>query len=238
METVTSSCTLDNELTKIAKNKIKLDKTSSWESSDTKRDQVSKNIINNAITMHDIMLHNVMFKQFELTYPFIRNIESNENNENEFVTCRIVGKRKTLSDFNKYVESKCGGLDKVDHEIDRLMDNSITAHFQLQQQPATTTIVFNGRTELKPLVVKRLAKIGDEINKRDSPMLKLNELEQIIRVALNNPDVRTAKNYLECLKEYAKRTNGVYAVYEYAYNLKGFKDAISKLLEKQGELYQ
>lgn len=233
MESVSLVDMLDNELGRISKRKTRLDNTSKFDPHTTKLDQVCNNLVNNAVTINDGILDDIACKKSEITIPYLKDINSDENNENDFIECRIFDKRKTFTDFNEYVKSKYGYVNQGIQELSRLMMDAVAAQPQLQQQ-ATTTITFNGKTKLATLVVKRFAKISKEIEKHQSHMFRSDELKKIISDALDKPDERTIRAYLESLKNYAKRNQGMYASYEYLYNMHGFKDTVSRLREQRG----
>lgn len=233
MESVSLVDMLDNKLERISKHKTKLDNTKEFDPYTTKLDQVYSNLVSNATTINNRVLDSVVAEKLDIDSPPLININSNENDEENIIPCRVFGKKKIFAEFNEYVKSKYGDVRLGYQELSRLMMDAIDSHSQKQQ---TTTITFKGKTKLRTFVLKQFARISKEIDNNSSHMFKSDELKKIIYDALDKPDTRTIKAYLESLKNYAKRNKGMCASYEYLYNMHGFKDTVSRLLEERGLL--
>lgn len=234
MSTISLYNELDLELTKAFNQNIKLDNTNSWESIKTKQDQVYNNIINNAIRIEDDALDEFIEKQLEQRIPFIWNVDSNSNNENEPIVCRIICRRKEFADFSRYVHSKYGESFYANKELADIISQIASDYFAKQQSATMIKIVFKGREQIPPFVLKRLSKIANEIDNHNSVMFSDFELNQIIKNVLDNPDKRTARDYLACLIDYAKQNGGNrMTMFEAFYNMRGFRVAVSKLLQAE-----
>lgn len=223
---------LSVDVKEIFNQKIKLDNTSNYDSIQDKNKQVCNNLIKNANSIYENIINNIIDEQIDKQIPYINSIESNEYNENEAVLCRILLRRKTIDDFNRYIISEFGenrfaykGLMDV---INKFTEN----YFQKQQQATTINIIFKGRKP-KLFVLKRLTKIAEELDIETSVMFTQRRLKEIINIILEDPDPRTAKDYLRCLTDFSKYNAGTSIVYEAIHNMRGFSIAVSKLLEEK-----
>ena len=234
MESVSSVNLLDNKLKIISKHETRLNNTSKFDPYTTKLDQVHSNLVSNATAINNRVLDSIVAEKSDIDIPPLVNIYSTENDEETVMSCRVVGKRKIFAEFNEYVKSKCGDVRLGYQELSRLMMDAMGSYYQKQQQ--ATTITFKGKTKLRTFVLKQFARISKEIDNNSSHLFKSHELKKIIYDALDKPDDRTVRAYLESLKNYAKYNKGMYASYEYLYNMRGFKDTVSRLLEERGLL--
>jgi len=137
----------------ILNQKIKLDNTNSYDSIDTKREQVCNNIINNSRVLYSNIINNKLEEEFENRFHSIEYIECNVNNENERITFKAITTRKTITDYSRYVISKCGDLVYANLELGDILSNITKDYFE-KQQTTTKTINFNGRKP-KTFVLKR-----------------------------------------------------------------------------------
>ena len=210
--------------------KIKLDNTNSFDSIKEKNDQVCDNIINNSWVLYNNIINNKINEEIDNRFHSIENIECNEYNENELVTHKMKTSRKTLVNFREYVISKCGN-NIVNLELNNVMDKTVQKYFEKQQQGTTKNIVFNGRAP-KTFVLKRLKRIGIELDSQEGVIFSDRRLNEIIMIILENPDKRTREAYHQCLKDFAKQNGRAIAGFdEMRYNLQGFSDAVKKIME-------
>ena len=217
----------------ILNQKIKLDNTNSFDSIDTKREQVGNNIINNSRVLYNNIINNKIEEEFENRFHPIENIECNVSNENELVMHKVMLNRKTITDFSKYVIAKCDNIIDVNKELGEILNNVTRSYFEKQQQATTKTINFNGRKP-RTFVLKRLEIIAVMIDSYDSVIFTKNELNQIISDGLDNPDERTSKEYYKCMIEYAKQQGGVImGMYEMRFNMRGFSDTVKGIMNEK-----
>lgn len=209
--------------------KIILNNTNSYESIETKKNQVFNNIINNAWVLYNNIINNKIDEEIDNRFHPIEDIECNIHNENENIMFKTILDRKTITDFSKYVSTKCGDVTYADTELSEILNNITRDYFEKQQQTTTKTINFKGHKP-RTYVLKRLECIGMMIDSYDSVVFKKHELNQIISDILNIPDERTSKAYYDCIIDYAKQNNGVIAgMYEMRYNMRGFSDTVKRL---------
>lgn len=211
----------------ILNQKIKLDNTNSYDSIDTKKKQVCNNIINNSRVLYSNIINNKIEEEIDNRVPSLEDIECNVNNENERITFKAITTRKTITDYSKYVISKCGELRYANLELGDILDNITRDYFE-KQQTTTKTINFNGRKP-RTYVLKRLEMMALMIDSNKSVIFTANELNRIILDVLGNPDQRTITTYYECLVDYAKQNGGIGGMFVIRFNMRGFLETVRSL---------
>jgi hypothetical protein len=214
--------------------KVKLDQTHSYDSKESKRKQVKNNLINNSRVLYNRIMNYNINKEIENRFQSIDNVECNEYNENEEVIIKIIVNRKALSNYKKYVISKCDNIVDINTELSNTLNETSKNYFEKQQQATTKTIRFNNKIP-RTFVLKRLERIGIMLSSYDSVIFTNNELKQIINDVLDNPDDRTIAPYYECLIDYAKENNGVQGgLFEIKFNMRGFLEVVKFTKEQKG----
>ena len=219
------------DIENMLKEKTILKKTNSYDSIETKREQVGNNIIDNAWVLYNKIINNRINDEIEKTIPSINNIECNEYNENELVNVQFTIKRKTILDLREHYFDQINNLDLINSEIDVILRDFVKEVID-KQQSTTVFLKFNGR---KPntLVLKKLEIIGIILTSEQGVLIQKSKLRQIIEDTFN-PDPRTIENYMQCLMDFGvqngKPVNESY--YEIRFNMRGFLETVRRYLNE------
>jgi hypothetical protein len=213
-----------------SKHESKLSNTNSNDSNEIKNKQIVDNLINNSRVLYNSLINNKEYNTFENDFYYIHEIEYNAYNENEYVTCKLFMKRKTINDFNNYIISKNGDKRLASLELDNVIDEIVKDYLEKQQQTTTMILEFNGRIPNK-FILKRLKKIAIEVEDEGSVIFSDKRIKQIIKMTLNPVD-RTLQNYIDSLVNFSKQNGKPIMGFDFKkYNLRGFSDTVDRLLE-------
>ena len=227
-----SSLLLFVDVKEILHHKVELKDTKSYDSIEGKKEQVGNNIIKNSWVLYNNIINNKINEEIDNRVPSLENIECNENNEKELVTCKVISDRKTITYFSKYVIEKCGDIVYVNKELGNVLNDICEGYFK-KQQTTTKTINFNGRTP-KTFVLKRLELMGAMMEGYESVVFTERELKQIISDVLDKPDVRTSKAYYDCFIDYSKQIGGVKGgMFVVRFNMRGFADTVRAIMARK-----
>lgn len=128
----------------------------------------------------------------------------------------------------KYGENHPSVSGYIYHKIQKI--NEEFQEFQLQQH--TASLSFDGKKPRKDVLLK-LLKIADEVRTYpDADILKRWHVEKIIRTALDKPDDRTVKKYLDCLQNYVKAKTGREVYFNTDYKLFDLKTTVLEMLKE------
>ena len=213
------------------KEKTILKKTNSYDSIETKREQVGNNIIDNAWVLYNKIINNRINDEIEKRIPSINYIECNEYNENELVNVQFTIKRKTILDLREHYFDQINNLDLINSEIDVILRDFVKEVID-KQQSTTVFLKFNGRKPNK-LVLKKLEIIGIILTSEQGVLIQKSKLRQIIEDTFN-PDPRTIENYMQCLMDFGvqngKQVNESY--FEILFNMRGFLETVRRYLNE------
>jgi len=219
------------DIENMLKEKTILKKTNSYDSIETKREQVGNNIIDNAWVLYNKIINNRINDEIEKTIPSINNIECNEYNENELVNVQFTIKRKTILDLREHYFDQINNLDLINSEIDVILRDFVKEVID-KQQSTTVFLKFNGRKPNK-LVLKKLEIIGIILTSEQGVLIQKSKLRQIIEDTFN-PDPRTIENYMQCLMDFGvqngKQVNESY--FEILFNMRGFLETVRRYLNE------
>ena len=219
------------DIENMLKEKTILKKTNSYDSIETKREQVGNNIIDNAWVLYNKIINNRINDEIEKRIPSINYIECNEYNENELVNVQFTIKRKTILDLREHYFDQINNLDLINSEIDVILRDFVKEVID-KQQSTTVFLKFNGR---KPntLVLKKLEIIGIILTSEQGVLIQKSKLRQIIEDTFN-PDPRTIENYMQCLMDFGvqngKQVNESY--FEILFNMRGFLETVRRYLNE------
>ena len=219
------------DIENMLKEKTILKKTNSYDSIETKREQVGNNIIDNSWVLYNKIINNRINDEIEKTIPSINNIECNEYNENELVNVQFTIKRKTILDLREHYFDQINNLDLINSEIDVILRDFVKEVID-KQQSTTMFLKFNGRKPNK-LVLKKLEIIGIILTSEQGVLIQKSKLRQIIEDTFN-PDPRTIENYMQCLMDFGvqngKQVNESY--FEILFNMRGFLETVRRYLNE------
>ena len=219
------------DIENMLKEKTILKKTNSYDSIETKREQVGNNIIDNSWVLYNKIINNRINDEIEKTIPSINNIECNEYNENELVNVQFTIKRKTILDLREHYFDQINNLDLINSEIDVILRDFVKEVID-KQQSTTVFLKFNGRKPNK-LVLKKLEIIGIILTSEQGVLIQKSKLRQIIEDTFN-PDPRTIENYMQCLMDFGvqngKQVNESY--FEILFNMRGFLETVRRYLNE------
>jgi len=224
------------DIENMLKEKTILKKTNSYDSIETKREQVGNNIIDNAWVLYNKIINNRINDEIEKRIPSINYIECNEYNENELVNVQFTIKRKTILDLREHYFDQINNLDLINSEIDVILRDFVKEVID-KQQSTTVFLKFNGRKPNK-LVLKKLEIIGIILTSEQGVLIQKSKLRQIIEDTFN-PDPRTIENYMQCLMDFGvqngKQVNESYfeiPYYEIRFNMRGFLETVRRYLNE------
>ena len=219
------------DIENMLKEKTILKKTNSYDSIETKREQVGNNIIDNAWVLYNKIINNRINDEIEKRIPSINYIECNEYNENELVNVQFTIKRKTILDLREHYFDQINNLDLINSEIDVILRDFVKEVID-KQQSTTVFLKFNGRKPNK-LVLKKLEIIGIILTSEQGVLIQKSKLRQIIEDTFN-PDPRTIENYMQCLMDFGvqngKQVNESY--FEILFNMRGFLETVRRYLNE------
>ena len=219
------------DIENMLKEKTILKKTNSYNSIETKREQVGNNIIDNAWVLYNKIINNRINDEIEKRIPSINYIECNEYNENELVNVQFTIKRKTILDLREHYFDQINNLDLINSEIDVILRDFVKEVID-KQQSTTVFLKFNGRKPNK-LVLKKLEIIGIILTSEQGVLIQKSKLRQIIEDTFN-PDPRTIENYMQCLMDFGvqngKQVNESY--FEILFNMRGFLETVRRYLNE------
>ena len=219
------------DIENMLKEKTILKKTNSYDSIETKREQVGNNIIDNAWVLYNKIINNRINDEIEKTIPSINYIECNEYNENELVNVQFTIKRKTILDLREHYFDQINDTDLINSEIDVILRDFVKEVID-KQQSTTVFLKFNGRKPNK-LVLKKLEIIGIILTSEQGVLIQKSKLRQIIEDTFN-PDPRTIENYMQCLMDFGvqngKQVNESY--FEILFNMRGFLETVRRYLNE------
>jgi len=219
------------DIENMLKEKTILKKTNSYDSIETKREQVGNNIIDNAWVLYNKIINNRINDEIEKRIPSINYIECNEYNENELVNVQFTIKRKTILDLREHYFDQINNLDLINSEIDVILRDFVKEVID-KQQSTTMFLKFNGRKPNK-LVLKKLEIIGIILTSEQGVLIQKSKLRQIIEDTFN-PDPRTIENYMQCLMDFGvqngKQVNESY--FEILFNMRGFLETVRRYLNE------
>lgn len=219
------------DIENMLKEKTILKKTNSYDSIETKREQVGNNIIDNSWVLYNKIINNRINDEIEKRIPSINYIECNEYNENELVNVQFTIKRKTILDLREHYFDQINNLDLINSEIDVILRDFVKEVID-KQQSTTVFLKFNGRKPNK-LVLKKLEIIGIILTSEQGVLIQKSKLRQIIEDTFN-PDPRTIENYMQCLMDFGvqngKQVNESY--FEILFNMRGFLETVRRYLNE------
>ena len=220
------------DIENMLKEKTILKKTNSYDSIETKREQVVNNIINNAWVLYNKIINNRINDEIEKTIPSINNIECNEYNENELVNVQFTIKRKTILDLREHYFDQINDRDLINSEIDVILKDFVKGFID-KQQSTTVFLKFNGRKPNK-LVLKKLELLGKMMKLGKGVLIRKSEMKEMIENTFN-PDPRTVENYIQCIIDFSaqngKPINASYS--EIYFNMRGFLETVRRYLNEK-----
>jgi hypothetical protein len=119
-------------------------------------------------------------------------------------------------------------------EDPEIIKKIIEEHLERKElQHHATSLSFDEKKPRKDQLFKIL-KIAEEAETYpDAERLKRWHVEKIIKTALNKPDERTVKKYLNCIQNYVKEITGREVYYNADYNLLNLKTAVFELITQE-----
>jgi hypothetical protein len=223
---------LYDDVNDILHQKVNLKKTDSYDSPKTKNKQVGDNIINNSWVLYNKNFNNIINEEIEKRIPIMNNIECDNYNENEKANVNIKLKRKTIVEFVSCMYLKHEDTYHVNDGLDEILTNYISGYLQ-KQQHTTSCIIYDGRIP-DMRVLKKLKRIGQNMDCYKNVNFKESELKDIIREVVDNPVERTELKYMKCLKDFAKKSgNGLAGIWEITCNMRGFTQTVNRLIKEE-----
>ena len=215
-------------------NTIVLQNTDEFASKEIKNNQVSINLIDNAIVDHHTQLHDIIIDEIDKEIPYIDLIKYNKNNNyNEKITCRIYIKFSTIQRLKKWYKRKYDDDFGVSKEVELILDEYLDKiETQLENETATSSsscIKYNN-TIPRIDVLKRLLEIANELKNNSTNIFSKFELLRIVEKQKGIRDVRVIKKHHECLLLYSIRMNQANIAYD-QYNMIGFRSGILYLMK-------
>jgi len=213
-----------------------LQNTDEFDSKEIKNNQVSINLIDNAIVDYHTQLYDIIIDEIDKEIPYIDLIKDNKNNNyNEKVTCRIHIKISTIQRLKKWYKRKYDNDLGISKEVELILDEYLDKiETQLENETATSSsscIEYNGTTP-RIDVLKRLSEIANELKNNPTNIFSKFELLQIVEKQKGIRDVRVVKKYHECLFLYSIRMNQANIAYD-QYNMIGFRSGILYLIKSR-----
>jgi len=211
-----------------------LQNTDEFDSKEIKNNQVSINLIDNAIVDHHTQLDDIIIDEIDKEIPYIDLIKYNKNNNyNEKITCRIHIKLSTIHRLQKWYKRKYDNDFGISKEVELILDEYLDKiETQSENETATSSsscIKYNYTTP-RIDVLKRLLEIVNELKNNPTNIFSKSELLRIVEKQKGIRDVRVVKKYHECLLLYSIRMNQANIAYD-QYNMTGFRSGILYLMK-------
>lgn len=211
-----------------------LQNTDEFDSKEIKNNQVSINLIDNAIVDYHTQLYDIIIDEIDKEIRYIDLIKDNKNNNyNERITCRIHIKFSTIQRLKKWYKRKYDADLGISKEVELILDEYLDKiETQLENETATSSsscIEYND-TIPRIDVLKRLLEIANELKNNSTSIFSKFELLQIVQKQKGIRDVRVVKKYHECLLLYSIRMNQANIAHD-QYNMIGFRSGILYLMK-------
>ncbi len=211
-----------------------LQNTDEFDSKEIKNNQVSINLIDNAIVDYHTQLYDIIIDEIDKEIPYIDLIKDNKNNNyNERITCRIHIKLSTIQRLKKWYKRKYDADLGISKEVELILDEYLDKiETQLENETATSSsscIEYND-TIPRIDVLKRLLEIANELKNNPTNIFSKSELLRIVEKQKEIRDVRVVKKYHECLILYSIKMNQANIAYD-QYNMTGFRSGILYLIK-------
>lgn len=159
----------------------KLKNTSNWDSKDGKNNQVSINLIDNAIIDYNDYIDNKIKEKLDNEIPHIDQIS--ETDSDEYIECRIYNKLDVIRDFKKAFSLKYDSEVGLSNEIIRIMKKFSDEIFGIQHHSTSSFLKYDDK-EPRADVLLKLQKISSEIEMLDSTLINHHQIKLIIEKAL------------------------------------------------------
>lgn len=213
-----------------------LKNTQNYDSIQTKREQVYNNLISNSLSLYNKLSNHKINEEIDKRIQLIEQIECNAYNENELVSVRLELKRKTIDDINKYLINQYNDTSLTNIELDRILSD-FTRDYFAKQQSTTMFLKYKGK-DPNSFVLKRLEKIGRELDQQNGVLIRRSKMEKIIN-DLFNPDYRTLNNYLQCLTDFGSQNGKPVSetFSEISFNMRGFSNTVAEYIKENAKKY-
>jgi hypothetical protein len=211
-----------------------LQNTDKFDGGKIKNEQVSMNLIDNAIADYHNELDEIIDNELDKKIPYIDLIKVDKNNKDERTTCRTYIKLSTIQRLQKWHKRKYEDDSGISKEVELILDEHLDkVESQLEEDPVTSSsyIEYNYSTP-RIDVLNRLLDLSNELKNNSSNIFSKYELLQIVQKQKGFRDDRVIKKYHECLLVYSIRMKQANIKYD-KYNMSGFRSGILYLIKNR-----
>ncbi|TAK16093.1 MAG: hypothetical protein EPO37_08995 [Nitrosarchaeum sp.] len=211
----------------------RLQNTRNFDSIETKNNQVSINLIDNAIVDCHNELDEIIDDESNKKIPYIDLVKVDKNNKDEGVTCRIHIKLSHIQRLQKWYKQKYEDNLGISKEVQLILDEYLDK-VESQQENETSSssyIQYNNATP-RIDVLNKLLEISNELMNNISNIFSKSELLRIVEKQKGIRDERVRNKYHECLLLYSIWMNQANIKHD-EYNMSGFRNGILHLIKNR-----
>ena len=193
----------------------------------TKNNQISTNLIDNAIMGVQNELRGIVDNTIEKEIPFLDNLIDDPN---EYVTCRVHLKTSTVKRLNKFSYEKYEQGMRSSLEIDSMLIENLDRIDAIKHKDAFQYIKYDNSTP-RIDVLEKLFEITKQLRENDTDVFSESEILQVIKKQ-NIRDPRTIKKYQKCVRMYSINRNQMNIALGHI-NISGFYEGVIALIQKR-----
>lgn len=212
-----------------------LQNTDKFDSIETKNNQVSINLIDNAIVDYHNELNDIIDDESNKKTPYIDLIKGDKNNkQDERTTCKIYITLSTIQRLQKWHKRKYEKNLGISKEVELILDEYLDkVEEQLEQETtASSSCIEYNYTTPRIDVLNRLLDLSNELKNNSSNIFSKSELLVIVEKQRGIRDVRMVKKYHECLLVYSIRMKQANIIHD-QYNMLGFRSGVLHLIQSR-----
>lgn len=193
----------------------------------TKNNQISTNLIDNAIIDVQKELREIVDNTIEEEIPFLQNVDN--NNSEKYTMCRTLLKTPNILKLNKSSEETDGQKFRSDKILNWVLDEHINKIDAIMHEDSFQYITYENST---PRIdsLKKLLEMARELKENNTSVLSISKARQIIKNQ-NIKDSRTIKKYEKCMRKYSINRNQESIAFGNL-NMTGFYEGVLDLIKK------